>query len=56
MSGELARRGFRFQDLCLLNRVLNEAAASFAHAAGEGQTPHKRLKFGIEAKTVSSKI
>ena len=48
MSGALARKGFRFQDLYLLRRVLREAAEEFSHTV-DGTVFHQ-TKFGIEAR------
>jgi hypothetical protein len=48
MSGALARKGFRFQDLYLLRRVLREAAEEFSHTV-DG-TFFDQAKFGIEAR------
>src|SRR5437868_5220959 len=53
MSGSLARKGFRFQDLYLLHRFLMEAANRFASGIDESGLL-KRLpepRFGIEATT-----
>ena len=49
MSGALARKGFWFQDLYLLRRVLREAAEEFSHSV-DG-TFFDQAKFGIEART-----
>ena len=48
MSGALARKGFRFQDLYLLRRVLREAAKAFARTV-DGII-YDQAKFGIEAR------
>jgi hypothetical protein len=48
MSGALARKGFRFQDLYLLRRVLREAAEEFSHTV-DG-TVFDQAKSGIEAR------
>src|SRR5206468_12829655 len=48
MSGALARKGFRFQDLYLLRRVWREAAEEFSHSA-DGTVFHQ-TKFGIAAR------
>jgi hypothetical protein len=47
MSGALARKGFRFQDLYLLRRVLREAAEEVSHTVD--RTVFDQAKFGIEA-------
>jgi hypothetical protein len=52
MSGLLARRGFRFQDLYLLRRILHDTAdIVVAKIAGESTNAAPPLRFGIEAKT-----
>lgn len=48
MSGALARKGFRFQDLYLLRRVLREAAEEFSHTVDSAISDP--AKFGIEAR------
>src|SRR5437868_6096778 len=47
MSGEFARRGFVFQDLFLLRRVLDEAARQFG---GDATLPN--VRFAVEARTL----
>ena len=56
MSGSLARRGFRFQDLYLLRRILEEAASSLAADVfgPDGSRRRSDLRFGIEARTSAS--
>lgn len=51
MSGSLARKGFRFQDLYLLRRVLREAAEQLSHVVGGSVavSVRKEAQFGIEA-------
>ena len=52
MSGLLARRGFRFQDLYLLRRILRDTAdAVAAKIASQDADTRLPLQFGIEAKT-----
>lgn len=53
MSGSLARKGFRFQDLYLLHRVLIEAANRFMSRIDESGVAQRgpEPRFGIEATT-----
>lgn len=52
MSGLLARRGFRFQDLYLLRRILRGTAESVAAKIADGDANvAPSLRFGIEART-----
>jgi hypothetical protein len=56
MSGSLARRGFRFQDLYLLRRILDDTARTVAADIGaeSARTFEQPLSFGIEATTSPS--
>jgi hypothetical protein len=52
MSGALARKGFRFQDLYLLRRVLEESASRFSSILeSESPKPLAEPRFGIEVGT-----
>jgi hypothetical protein len=52
MSGALARKGFRFQDLYLLRRVLEESASHFSSILESASlTPLAQPRFGIEVGT-----
>src|SRR6266480_3473425 len=52
MSGLFARRGFRFQDLYLLRRILRDTADTVAaKVASQDADTMLPLRFGIEAKT-----
>src|SRR5882724_5428927 len=52
MSGSLARKGFRFQDLYILRRILEEGASHFASIieVPPSERPHQP-RFGIEVGT-----
>jgi hypothetical protein len=52
MSGALARKGFRFQDLYLLRRVLEESASHFSSILESAlPNPLAQPRFGIEVGT-----
>ena len=52
MSGSLARKGFRFQDLYILRRFLEEGASHFSSILeAESSGPLAQPRFGIEVGT-----